>query len=239
MTLLNVHNLTYHFPDYRILDNISLTVRTGEAVGITCSDNAAGSTLLECISGTVTIAAGSIFLHRRPVQLFSPEKRAELGIRRVPEIKRLCPLMTTAEILETGGFTTRTCRRIAEMLDRVFTLLPSLIRIRRTQFINLTPDEQYLISIGFSLMADPQLLLLDAPPIKGHSLLWPELSLAIDTARKRGTAILTVVPSAEDHTIHTDRLYAMQHGRTIPYNPSDGRTGYREAAPAPTCAQAA
>lgn len=230
MTLLNVHNLTYRYPDHSTLDNVSLTVRAGEAVGIICSDYAAGSALLECIAGTLAIATGTVFLHRRPVQLFSLEKRVELGIRRVPETKRLCPLMTTEEILEAGGFTSRSYRRITEMLDRVFTLLPHLTRIRRTQVINLTADEHYLVSIGRALMADPKLLLLDEPPLKESSSLFAELSHAIDTIRNCGTSILAVTPKTRHHIIHFDRMYTVNNGRAVLYKPSARQVENREAA---------
>jgi len=230
MKLLNVLNLMYRHPNHNTLENVSLTVRAGETVGVICSEHSAGAALLECIAGGRARNAVTIYFKTRPIKLFSPETRIDLGIRRVPEPTRLCPLMTTLEILEAGGLTTRTSERIAEMLGRVFTLLPSLTRIRQTQFINLTSDEQYLVSIGQTLMADPTLFLLDTWPMTGHSHLWSEVSHALDTVAACGTAILAVVPAMQDHPMHIDRLYTLQNGRTIPHYHSSGHAEKRQAA---------
>lgn len=64
MPLLAVTNLVHHYGDHTILDGVSVSVESGERIGIVGRNGAGKSTLLRCITGEIKHDSGIISLQR-------------------------------------------------------------------------------------------------------------------------------------------------------------------------------
>ena len=72
-----------------------------------------------------------------------------------------------------------------------------------------------MVAIGRALMGRPELLLLDEPSVGIAPRLKGLIFDAIQQIRKDGTAILIVEQDATSTLKITDRVYVLEHGRTI------------------------
>ena len=66
--LLTVSGLSVSYGRLRALDNITLTVRTGELVALAGENGAGKTTLVRCIAGDVVPASGEVYLAGRRVR---------------------------------------------------------------------------------------------------------------------------------------------------------------------------
>ena len=72
-------------PGRRLVDDVTLTVRAGEIVGLYGLMGAGRTELLETLAGRVAAAGGRVLLDGRPLERTSIPERIDLGIALVPE----------------------------------------------------------------------------------------------------------------------------------------------------------
>ncbi len=92
--MLDVNGLSHAYGRHQALDEVSIRLRSGEAVAILGANGAGKTTLLNAIAGLVHPSAGSIRFEGRELVGLSPHRIVELGIATVPENRRLFEPMT-------------------------------------------------------------------------------------------------------------------------------------------------
>ena len=155
--LLSIRDLHVRYGEVLGLRGVTLTVRAGEAVGVTGANGAGKSTLLRAVSGLVKPVAGEIVFERRAITALPPQQMARLGISHVPEGRRLFPDLTAAENLRLGALAVGRRGDVAEVLE----ILPTLRPLFQRAAGSLSGGEQQMVSIGRALMAEPRLLMVD------------------------------------------------------------------------------
>jgi simple sugar transport system ATP-binding protein len=81
--VLEVRNVSKHFDAVRALDDVSLTLRQGEVVGLVGDNGAGKSTLIKIISGVYAPDGGEVLVDGEAVHMGSPHDARELGIETV------------------------------------------------------------------------------------------------------------------------------------------------------------
>ena len=98
--LLRVDRLTKSFGGFVALDNVSLTVRAGERLGLIGPNGSGKTTLINCISGALFHDSGAIHFDGREVTHLPPFERARAGIARSFQIPKPFHSMTVLENLQ-------------------------------------------------------------------------------------------------------------------------------------------
>lgn len=80
--ILKVENLSRRFGGVRAVDDVSFSVKRGEALGLIGPNGSGKSTLINLITGFVRPDKGRVFFNERNIVGFKPDKIAELGIAR-------------------------------------------------------------------------------------------------------------------------------------------------------------
>jgi branched-chain amino acid transport system ATP-binding protein len=157
--ILEVHDINTFYGTSHILFNISLDMSPGETVCLLGRNGAGKTTTLRSIMGLTPPRNGSIKFKGQEIKGKSAFAVSRLGIGFVPEDRRVFPSLTVRDQLEVAakkGFGNWT-------LDRVFGLFPQLKRLQRHKGNQLSGGEQQMLTIGRTLMGNPELLLLDEP----------------------------------------------------------------------------
>jgi branched-chain amino acid transport system ATP-binding protein len=102
------------------VDDVSIKVGEGEAVGLLGANGAGKSTTLRAISGLVRLTSGTITFMGTDLSSLPPYKIPELGIAHVPEGRQVFPQMTVQENLEIGAYVPKAKAERARTLDLVF-----------------------------------------------------------------------------------------------------------------------
>ncbi|MCP4722756.1 MAG: ABC transporter ATP-binding protein [Desulfobacteraceae bacterium] len=162
MNILEVTDIQSYYGKSHVLFNVSLEVEKGNVVGLIGRNGAGKSTTLKSIIGIVPPASGSIRFKNEEIARVASFKIARRGIGYVPEDRRVFSDLTVYENLEimtavnkkTGATWT---------IKKIFELFPVLERLKSSRGMELSGGEQQMLTMARSLMANPEVLLLDEP----------------------------------------------------------------------------
>ena len=211
--LLEVRDLCAGYGSVEVLHQVSLHVDAGEIVSIVGANGAGKSTLINTLSGIVRPRAGSITLAGQSLTRLAPARIARVGVRQVPEGRRMFADLSVEDNLRLGGYG-RARHEIQQDLERVFDLF-SRLRERRAQAAGtLSGGEQQMVAIGRAMMGRPQLLMLDEPSMGLAPLITAEIFRLITRLQQEmGIAVLLVEQNARAALKMSHRAYVLSLGR--------------------------
>lgn len=94
--LLEVDAITKHFGGFTALAGVSLSVQSGERIGLIGPNGSGKTTLINCISGALQNDAGSVRFKGRDLNGLPAHRRTRLGICRTYQIPKPFGTMTLA-----------------------------------------------------------------------------------------------------------------------------------------------
>ena len=227
--LLEIAHLTVRYEKAVLVNDLSMSVDTGELVSLVGPNGAGKSTTLRAISGLVAwereikrrSTAGDIFLEGTVI--FDGERIDSVpaheivrrGLVLCPERRRPFREMTVLENLLAGAYLQKDRRKSRETLDKVYTLFPVLKE--RTQQISgtLSGGEQQMLAIGRALMSEPQLLCIDEPSTGLAPILRQEVFEKIVEIKRLGITILLVEQEVSTVFKLASRNYVLSSGKMI------------------------
>ena len=234
MTLLDAGGITKRFAGIMALDDVSLSVEPGEAVGLIGPNGAGKTTLFNCLLGMQRPDSGTVVFDGRDITRAPVYKRARLGLGRTFQRIELFSGMSVRDHLQVAEWarlgagrlwrdclnlskpTTDQRRRIDQMLE-----LLGLDDVADRPVDALTIGRGRLVELGRALMTQPALLLLDEPSSGLDRHETQEMVGALkEVQRQHGTAVLLVEHDVEMVQAFADRLYVLDFGRLI----AQGRT---------------
>jgi len=207
--VLNVRDLTVSYGEAKVLFGINLHVATGEIVACVGRNGAGKTTLLKSIAGFVKPVSGSVVSHGTDLRGRASYDVARMGIKYVPQDKKVFSDLTVRENLELGSYATKDYNW--DTVTRYFPKL-NVLMDRKAGF--LSGGERQMLMIGRALLGSPRLLLIDepteglAPSIVSHlKEVFRELS--------RQTSLVIVEQNLPLICAIADRVYAINEGRTV------------------------
>jgi branched-chain amino acid transport system ATP-binding protein len=215
MSLLEVSDLRVSYGKALALESVSIKVEKGELIGVLGPNGAGKTTLLKAISRSIPLQSGTLTFKGQSLESVAPYDVVARGICHCPEGRKLFSELSVLKNLQLGAYLRKNSAEIDADLEHVFTLFPVLRERQWQQSSTLSGGEQQMVAIGRALMGRPELLLLDEPSVGIAPRLKGLIFDSIQQIRKDGTAILIVEQDATSTLRITDRVYVLEHGRTI------------------------
>jgi branched-chain amino acid transport system ATP-binding protein len=174
--VLEVAGMTVRFGGLTALDDVSLAVSSGEAVGVIGPNGAGKTTLFNVVCGFVRADSGTVSWGGRSLARVRPRHLAGLGIARTLQGVGLFAGLTAAENVMVGAHspgragTLRALLGLADGEERRLRAraLDELERLGVADAADRVPHElpygvQKRVALARALVAEPDLLLLDEP----------------------------------------------------------------------------
>jgi len=202
----------------RVIEDVSMTVNTGETVTLLGTNGNGKSTLMKCVMGMLRPAAGRIVAEidgeKHDLIGLKTKQIVDLGIALVPEGRRLFPKLTVLENLLLGAFRPKARAKIKSNLDFCYESFPRLAERRHQLAGSMSGGEQQMLALARALMLAPRILLVDEPSVG----LAPQLvSRTIDAIRQLKEHYQLTVLMAEQNFTQAiriaDRGYVIVHGK--------------------------
>ncbi len=158
--MLQLDNVTVRFGGLTAVHNVSLSVGTGDVIGLVGANGAGKTTLFNAISGLVQPTSGKILFDGKDILRAPMYQRARMGIGRTFQIPQPMHELTVREnlmVAQRFGTGSINQARIDEILD--FTSLAG--KAGRDASTGLALTELKALEVAKALATDPKLLLLD------------------------------------------------------------------------------
>jgi len=210
--MLSVEGIDAYYGLSHVLQNVSLTVRPGEAVALLGRNGAGKTTTLKSIMGVVRARRGRITWNGTDVTALPPHRIVRLGIGYVPEERRVFPNLSVYENLKMARLGVDGGRRMDDYLARVFRLFPPLQERLDNKGRNLSGGEQQMLTMARSLGTEPTLLLIDEPTEGLMPAFVETIGQTIGEIQRQGVAVLLVEQNTRLALAATQRVYLIEKG---------------------------
>jgi branched-chain amino acid transport system ATP-binding protein len=214
--MLQVSNLHSHYGHIHAVKGVSIHVKQGEIVALIGGNGAGKSTILRAISGIVKITSGEILLKDADITSMSSERILKTGIGHVPEGRRLFRGLSVRDNLVLGAYSRKDRSRVKADIEEMEKLFPILGQRRKQLAGTLSGGEQQMVAIARTLMAKPEVLLLDEPSMGLAPIITGQIYEKIRYLnREEGLSILLVEQNARLALDIAHRGYVIETGRIV------------------------
>ncbi|SHE75296.1 metal ABC transporter ATP-binding protein [Desulforamulus putei] len=166
--VVELKNVSFTYGCHPVLDNISLTIGSGEAVGLVGPNGAGKTTLLKIILGQLKPQAGTVQLFGQDVSKFKERYKIGYVSQRAVHFNPQFPA-TVREVVASGRVARRglfrpLTRTDYSRVDRALELV-GLRELSKQPVGILSGGQQQRVFIARSLVAEPAILILDEPTV--------------------------------------------------------------------------
>ncbi len=218
--MLKLQGVSASYGSVPAIDNVSIEIGEGEAVGLLGANGAGKSTTLRVVSGLVKPRSGAITFAGANLAVLPPHRIPELGIAHVPEGRQVFPEMTVHENLEIGAYVPKAKAERNRTLELVYSIFPRLAERRKQLAGTMSGGEQQMLAVGRGLMLRPKLLMLDEPSLGLAPVMTDVTFEKIGEIHKMGTAILLVEQNVSRALSLVQRAYVLESGKVIMHDRS-------------------
>mgnify|MGYP006283898845 FL=1 len=219
--LLSIHNLAKSYKARRVVEDVSLHVRRGEAVGLLGPNGAGKTTVFYMITGLVKPDKGMISLDGYDVTALPMYRRARLGIGYLPqEASIFRGLSVEDNIRAVLEITQPDEKRREEELDALLDEF-RLTRLRQSPAIALSGGERRRCEIARALAGHPSFMLLDEPFAGIDPIAVGDIQDLVRHLKARGIGVLITDHSVRETLGLTDRAYIIYSGHVLTEGPPE------------------
>ncbi len=233
--LLEIVHLNVRYEKAVLINDLSLSVDTGELVSLVGPNGAGKSTTLRAITGLVAwereikrrSTAGEIHLggtvtfDGQRIDQIPAHEIVKRGLVLCPERRRPFRELTVLENLMAGAYLQKDKKKCQEELEKVYSLFPVLKQRAQQISGTLSGGEQQMLAIGRALMSEPKLLCIDEPSTGLAPKTRAEVFDKIMQINSLGITILLVEQEVSTVFKMTKRNYVLSSGKIIAQGTGD------------------
>lgn len=199
----------------RVVDRVTLELRTGEIVGLLGPNGAGKTTTFNMVMGLIRPDSGEIFLNDEPIGQWPMSKRAQAGIGYLSQEPSIFRNLSVEDnvllILEQMPYSRdKRIRRCHELLESA-----DIVRLARQKAGSLSGGEKRRLEICRSLASNPDFILLDEPFSGVDPIAVADLQTIIQGLRAQQLGILITDHSVRETLEVTDRSYIVHDGKIL------------------------
>jgi len=210
--ILQVQNLDKAYRGRRVVNDVSLTISSGEVVGLLGPNGAGKTTTFYMIVGLTNPDSGSVHLNGEEITSLPMYLRARRGISYLPQepsvFRRLSVednLYAVAETLDLApGMADQS---VSELLEEF-----GITDLRKSLAYTLSGGERRRLEIARSMMIKPKFILLDEPLAGIDPLAVLEIQRIVAQLKSKNIGVLITDHNVRETLKITDRAYIINEG---------------------------
>ncbi len=215
MSELVVQNLRKRYKSRTVVQDISLSIKSGEIVGLLGPNGAGKTTSFYMIVGLVPLDDGRILLDNKDVSRLPIHQRAHMGLSYLPQEPSIFRKLTAADniraILELQNLSKDALeQRLEELLEELH-----ITHIRDTLAVSLSGGERRRVEIARCLASNPSFILLDEPFAGIDPIAVLDIQKTIKFLAEKGIGILITDHNVRETLGTCDHAYIVNEGHVF------------------------
>ena len=218
---LAIYNLGKTYGARAVVQDVSLHVRRGEAVGLLGPNGAGKTTVFYMITGLVKPDKGVIELDGHPVTGLPMYQRARLGIGYLPQEASIFRGLNVEDNIRAVLEVNEPDRAAREaQLDSLLHEF-DIARLRKAPSIALSGGERRRCEIARALAGKPSFMLLDEPFAGIDPIAVGDIQDLVRHLKGRGIGVLITDHNVRETLGLIDRAYIIHSGHVLTEGPPD------------------
>jgi lipopolysaccharide export system ATP-binding protein len=215
MSELVVENLRKSYKARTVVQDISLTIKSGEVIGLLGPNGAGKTTSFYMMVGLVPLDDGRILLDRVDLSRMPIHMRARMGLSYLPQEASIFRKLTVSEnilaILQLQEISEE------EMQEKLESLLEELhiTHIRDSAAVSLSGGERRRVEIARCLASDPSFVLLDEPFAGIDPIAVIDIQQIVRFLSSRNIGVLITDHNVRETLGICDRAYIVNQGHVF------------------------
>ena len=210
--MIEIRNISKSYGPETVLDNVSLTVETGQTISVIGHSGSGKSTLLNCVAGLTSQDMGEITFDGKSLK--DRSGKGFNGVAMVFQEHNLFPHLTvmgnmTLAPVHVLGMSREDAQEKAEE----YLAMVGMWERRNDYPGGLSLGQRQRVAIARSLMMSPEYLLLDEPTSSLDPISEAEVTDVIRELKKQNITIIMVTHRVELAREVSDRIVFMHEGR--------------------------
>jgi len=203
------------FSRRKVVNGISLNIRSGEVCGLLGPNGAGKTTTFHMLVGFLEPDAGHVFMDGRDATKEPMYARARGGIGYLAQEPTVFRGLTVGENLE--AVLERTLSDRGEIKGRVESLLGEfgLLKLKDQKAWTLSGGEKRRLEVARVMINDPKIILLDEPFVGIDPITVSDLKKIILHLKDKGIGVLITDHNVRETLSITDRSYLIYSGQIL------------------------
>ncbi|HLX24237.1 MAG TPA: LPS export ABC transporter ATP-binding protein [Usitatibacter sp.] len=216
-SVLRAEGLMKRYRKRTVVQDVSITVESGEVVGLLGPNGAGKTTCFYMILGLVPIDAGRVTLDGEELTHLPIFRRSRLGLSYLPQEASIFRKLTVAQniqaVLELQGV------EAEEVEARLEALLDDLHigHLRASPAISLSGGERRRVEIARALATSPRFILLDEPFAGVDPIAVLDIQQIIRFLKERGIGVLITDHNVRETLGICDHAYIINQGAVLAF----------------------
>jgi simple sugar transport system ATP-binding protein len=226
LSLIRLENVSKHFGAIIALDDVSLEINPGEAVGLMGDNGAGKSTLVKVLAGNYAPTGGNYLIEGQPANFRNPKDARDRGIEVVYQDLALCNNISAAANVFLGRELRRSWGPF-KVLDHaamnlrageLFNELQSETRPREL-VERMSGGQRQAVAIARTRLSSPKLVIMDEPTAAISIRQVAEVLALITRLKESGHAVVLISHRMPDVFSVCDRVVVLRRGRLVANKP--------------------
>ena len=219
--VLEAGNLQKFYGARKVVQDVSMSLRTGEVVGLLGPNGAGKTTTFYMIVGLLRASAGSITIDGQPIEHMPIHRRARLGLGYLPQepsiFRKLNVQDNVRAVLELQRDAKGKAFSKADIESRLTALLQDLRveHLRQSPALSLSGGERRRVEIARALATQPRFILLDEPFAGIDPIAVIEIQRIINFLKSRNIGVLITDHNVRETLGICDHAYIISEGRVL------------------------
>jgi lipopolysaccharide export system ATP-binding protein len=215
MSELVVENLRKSYKTRTVVQDISLSVKSGEVVGLLGPNGAGKTTSFYMIVGLVALDEGRIILDGKDLSRMPIHMRARMGLSYLPQEPSIFRKLTVSEnILAVLELQDMSEDAMNEKLESLLEEL-HITHIRDSAAVSLSGGERRRVEIARCLASNPSFILLDEPFAGIDPIAVIDIQKIIHFLTARNIGVLITDHNVRETLGICDRAYIVNQGHVF------------------------
>jgi len=215
MSELKASKLKKRYKSRTVVQEVSLSVSSGEVVGLLGPNGAGKTTCFYMMVGLVSLDGGSIYLDELNLSQMPVHRRALLGLGYLPQEASIFRHLSVADnicaVLELKNYGPD---EIQQRLDNLLDDL-SISHLRDNPALSLSGGERRRVEIARALATQPRFILLDEPFAGVDPIAVLDIQRIIHFLKERDIGVLITDHNVRETLGICDRAYIISEGNVL------------------------